>query len=86
MRVIWFAHKGKYKNNWCARRRREGEVSLFKEIKARAARGAQRFSPAFSSGPDPGDPDRVPGQAPCMEPTFPSACVSASLSLSLPHE
>ena len=27
--------------------------------------------------------DRVPRQAPCMEPAFPSACVSASLSLSL---
>ena len=27
--------------------------------------------------------DRVPRQAPCMEPASPSACVSASLSLSL---
>ena len=27
--------------------------------------------------------DRVPPQAPCMEPASPSACVSASLSLSL---
>ena len=27
--------------------------------------------------------DRVPYQAPCMEPASPSACVSASLSLSL---
>ena len=27
--------------------------------------------------------DRVPHQAPCMEPASPSACVSASLSLSL---
>ena len=28
--------------------------------------------------------DRVPRQAPCMEPASPSACVSASLSLSVP--
>ena len=27
--------------------------------------------------------DRVPHQAPCMKPTSPSACVSASLSVSL---
>ena len=27
--------------------------------------------------------DRVPRQAPCMEPASPSACVSASLSLSV---
>ena len=27
--------------------------------------------------------DRIPRQAPCMEPASPSACVSASLSLSL---
>ena len=27
--------------------------------------------------------DRIPHQAPCMEPASPSACVSASLSLSL---
>ena len=27
--------------------------------------------------------DRVPRQAPCMEPASPSACVSASLSLPL---
>ena len=27
--------------------------------------------------------DRVPHQAPCMEPASPSACVSASLSISL---
>ena len=27
--------------------------------------------------------DRVPRQAPCVEPASPSACVSASLSLSL---
>ena len=27
--------------------------------------------------------DRIPHQAPCMEPASPSACVSASLSLSM---
>ena len=30
--------------------------------------------------------DRVPRQAPCMEPASPSACVSASLSLCVSHE
>ena len=30
--------------------------------------------------------DRVPRQAPCMEPASPSACVSVSLSLSVFHE
>ena len=30
--------------------------------------------------------DRVPRPAPCMEPASPSACVSASLSLSVSHE
>ena len=30
--------------------------------------------------------DRVPLQAPCMDPASPSACVSASLSLSVSHE
>ena len=30
--------------------------------------------------------DRVPHQAPCMEPASPSACVSASLSLCVSHE
>ena len=30
--------------------------------------------------------DRVTHQAPCMEPASPSACVSASLSLSVSHE
>ena len=46
-----------------------------------AARVAQQFSATFSPGRDPGDPDRVPRWAPCMEPASPSACVSASLSL-----
>ena len=30
--------------------------------------------------------DRVPCQAPCMEPASPSACVSVSLSLCVSHE
>ena len=30
--------------------------------------------------------DPVPRRAPCTEPASPSACVSASLSLSLSHE
>ena len=52
----------------------------------RAARGAQRFSIAFSPGPDPGDPGSSLHRAPCMEPASPSACVSASLSLCVSHE
>ena len=44
---------------------------------------AQRFSAALGPGPDPGAWDRVPRQAPCTEPASPSACVSASLSLSV---
>ena len=50
-----------------------------------AAWVAQRFSAAFSPGPDLGDPGSSPtsGSLPCMEPASPSACVSAPLSLSL---
>ena len=40
------------------------------------------LAPAFGPGPDPGTWDRVPRQAPCMEPASVSACVSASLCLS----
>ena len=40
----------------------------FEKTGIRAARVAQRFSTAFSPGPDPGDQDRVPHWAPCMEP------------------
>ena len=39
------------------------------------------WASAFSSDPDPGIEDRVPHRAPCIEPTSPSAYVSASLSL-----
>ena len=40
--------------------------------------------PAFNPGRDPGGSwDRVPRRAPCMEPASPSACVSASFSLSV---
>ena len=44
---------------------------------------AQWLSISFSSLYDPGIPDRVPHQAPCVEPASPFGCVSASLSLSL---
>ena len=33
-----------------------------------------------------GTRDRVPRQAPCVEPASPAACVSASLSVSVSHE
>ena len=52
------------------------------KIQSWAARMAQWFGAAFSPGPDPGDPG-VPCWAPCMEPAFPSACVSASLCVFL---
>ena len=44
-------------------------------IQSRAARVAQLFSAAFSSGPDS-----------CRKPPSPSACVSASLSFCVSHE
>ena len=37
----------------------------------------------WAQGVTPGSWDQVPRRAPCMEPPSPSACVSASLSLSL---
>ena len=41
------------------------------------------LAPAFGPGRDPGDPGSNPMSGfPCMEPASPSACVSASLSLS----
>ena len=41
--------------------------------------GVERLPPA--QGVTPGSRDRVPRQAPRMEPAFPSVCVSAFLSL-----
>ena len=42
------------------------------------------LAPAFGPGRDPGDPGLNPTSGSrCMEPASPSACVSASLSLSL---
>ena len=40
-------------------------------------------APAFGSDHDPGARDQVPHPVPCREPAFPSACVSASFSVSL---
>ena len=41
------------------------------------------LAPAFGPGRDPGDPGSNPTSGSrCMEPASPSACVSASLSLS----
>ena len=48
-----------------------------------ATRVAQQFSTASAQGLILETRDRIPHQAPCMEPVSPSACVSASLSLSL---
>ena len=60
--------------------------SLFEDITFRLTkRGTpgwlSSLAPAFDPGRDPGSCDRVP--APHREPGFPSAYVSASLSLSL---
>ena len=41
------------------------------------------LAPALAQGVILGSWDRVPHWAPCMEPASPSACVSASLSVSL---
>ena len=44
------------------------------------------LAPAFGPGRDPGDPGLIPTSGSrCMEPASLSACVSASLSLSLSH-
>ena len=59
-----------------------GGGRYFKTI-LRAAQVAQRFSAAFGPGCDPGDPGLSPMSGICMEPASPSACVSASLSVSL---
>ena len=42
------------------------------------------LAPRLARGVILGSRDRVPRRAPCMEPASPSACVSASLSVS--HE
>ena len=45
------------------------------------------LAPAFGPGRDPGDPGLNPmSGSRCMEPAFPSACVSASLSVCVSHE
>ena len=45
------------------------------------------LAPAFGPGRDPGDPGSNPmSGSRCMEPASPSACVSASLSLSVSHD
>ena len=49
----------------------------------RAAPVAQRSSAPAAQGVILETRDRVPRQAPCMEPASPSACVSASLSVSM---
>ena len=50
----------------------------FIEHNSRAAPVAQRFSAAFSPGPDPGPPGSLG-----VEPASPSGCVSASLCVCL---
>ena len=45
--------------------------------------GAVVWRLPLAQGVTLGSQDQVPRRAPCMEPAFPSACVSASLSVSL---
>ena len=64
------------------------KTKLFLKIKLKklsegSTGGAQRFGAAFSPGRDHGDRDQFLRRAPWMEPASPSACVSASLSVSL---
>ena len=55
-----------------------GARKMLTELQYRAARGAQRFSAAFSPGPDPGDLRLNPLSASLHGASF-SLCVSASL-------
>ena len=50
--------------------------------KGRLSGSAVKYLP-LAQGVILGIPDRVPHQGPCMEPASPSACVSASLCVSL---
>ena len=60
-------------------------LKLFKQKRKGGIPGwCSGLAPAFGPGRDPGDPGSNPTSgSQCMEPASPSACVSASLSLSL---
>ena len=59
--------------------------NLTKEDKDMGIPGWRRgLAPAFGPGRDPGDPGSNPASGSrCMEPASPSACVSASLHLTV---
>ena len=58
--------------------------SMIKNPNPRDPWVAQRFGACLWPGADPGDPGSNPTSGSrCMEPASPSACVSASLSLSV---
>ena len=64
------------------------ELYLTKAVKNQGGVGIPGWlsglAPACGPGRDPGDPGSNPSSgSQCMEPASPSACVSASLSLSL---
>ena len=61
----------------------EGEAGF--KTALRAAPGAQRFSSAFSVGPDPGDPESSPTLGSLRGACF-SLCLCLGLSISLSHE
>ena len=60
-------------------------VSVVKDVEKLGIPGWRSgLAPAFGPGRDPGDPGSNPTSGSrCMEPDSPSACVSASLSLSV---
>ena len=62
------------------------QINIAKELKATMGQPGwlSSLAPVFSPGHDPGDPGSNPASGSRrMEPASPSACVSASLSLSL---
>ena len=62
----------------------EGPISKCKQNLRGIPGWRSGLAPAFGPGRDPGDPGSNPTSGSrCMEPASPSACVSASLSLSL---
>ena len=62
---------------------RSWEVSLYFQKQKNLRRGIPGWPSGLAQGTILESWDRIPLQAPCMEPASPSSCVSASLSLSL---